>query len=398
MPEGIDIAALLNSPPEEIINQFESKGYQVTWNWREMEREAHARAFTVAKAINLDVLKSIREEVESALANGTTFATFQKNLEPKLKELGWWGRKEIVDEETGEILDVQLGSAWRLKNIYRTNLSTSYSAGRFKTQKAAAERRPWWVYRAVQDASTRPSHEALHNTVVRHDDPFWDTHYPPNDWGCRCGVDSLSDKQLEARGYTVSTGDQIPNFAGEGWDYNPGQSYWQPDLNAFSAELAEKYVSTALEGQGLSVMYSRSKSLVDDLLTQGLSLAQIRKRMPREQFPVAVLPELYRKAINADAHTVILSADTLAKQLIRHPEMQLTDYRKLQLIYNEAQLVVNNRPRTLIFFYKDERNVFTSVKATLKKDELYLTSFRFADNQTPDEIRKQGKVIKDELK
>jgi len=397
MPEGIDIAALLNSPPEEIINQFESKGYQITWNWREMQREAHARAFTVAKAINLDVLKSIREEVESALANGTTFETFQKNLEPKLKELGWWGRKEIVDQETGEILDVQLGSAWRLKNIYRTNLSTSYSAGRFKTQKAAAERRPWWVYRAVQDASTRPSHEALHNTVVRHDDPFWDTHYPPNDWGCRCGVDSLSDKQLEARGYTVSTGDQIPNFAGEGWDYNPGQSYWQPDLNAFSVELAEKYVSAALEGQGLSVMYSRSRSLVDDLLTQGLSLAQIRKRMPREQFPVAVLPELYRKAINADAHTVILSADTLAKQLIRHPDLELADYRRLQKIYRDAQLVVKDSDRTLVFYYKADREFYTVVKATLKKDELYLTTFRRAEQQSVDNIRKRGEVIKDEL-
>lgn len=397
MPDGIDIAALLNSPPEEIINQFRSKGYQVTWNWREMEKEAHARAFTVAKAMNMDVLKSIREEVDGALANGTTFATFQKNLEPKLKELGWWGKKEIVDQETGEILDVQLGSAWRLKNIYRTNLSTSYSAGRFKTQKAVAERRPWWAYRSILGITTRPKHAELHNTVLRHDDPFWDTHYPPNDWGCLCGVDSLSDAQLEARGYTVVTGDQIPDFAGEGWDYNPGQSYWQPDLNGFSEDLANQYVSAALSGPGLSVMYDRTKTLVEDLISQGVKLAQIRKQMPREQFPVAILPELFRKAINTEAKTVVLSADTLAKQLIRHPDIELAEYRQLQTIYDNAQLVVKDTDSSLAFYYKSEKEFFTVVKATVKRDELYLTTFRRAEEQSIENIRKKGTVIKDEL-
>ncbi len=397
MPDGIDIVALLNSPPEEIINQFRSKGYQVTWNWQEMMREAHARAFTVAKAINMDVLKSIREEVDAALANGTTFATFQKNLEPKLKELGWWGKKEIVDQETGEILEIQLGSAWRLKNIYRTNLSTSYSAGRFKTQKAAAKRRPWWVYRAVLDASTRPSHEELHNTVVRHDDPWWDTNYPPNDWGCRCGVDSMSDAQLKARGYTVSSGAELSNITGKGWDYNPGQSYWQPDLNGFSDDLANQYVRAALSGSGLSVMYDRTKTLVEDLVGQGLKLPQIRKQMPREQFPVAVLPELFRKAINTEAKTVILSADTLAKQLIRHPDIELAEYRQLQTIYNDAQLVVKDSDKTLGFYYKGSKEFFTVVKATVKNDELYLTTFRRAEEQSVENIRKKGTVIKDEL-
>ncbi len=397
MPEPIDIAALLNSPPEEIINQFRSKGYQITWNWREMQKEAHARAFTVAKAMNMDVLKSIRDEVDAALANGTTFATFQKNLEPKLKELGWWGRKEIVDQETGEILDVQLGSAWRLKNIYRTNLATSFAAGRYKTQKKNAERQPWWAYRATMDAATRPSHSALHNTVVRHDDPFWDKNYPPNDWGCRCGVDSLSDAQLEARGYTVSTGDQIPDFAGEGWDYNPGQSYWQPDLNKVPEDLANRYVNAALEGTGLSIMFGRAKTLVEDLISEGLKLSQIRKRMPREQFPVAILPEAFRQAIKTEAQTVILSADTLAKQLIRHPDIGLAEYRRLQTIYDNAQLVVKDSDKTLAFYYKAEREFYTVVKATVKKDELYLTTFRRAEEQSVENIRKRGEIIKDEL-
>jgi len=397
MPEGLDIAALLNSPPEEIINQFKSKGYQITWNWREIEKEAHSRAFTVAKAMNMDVLQSIRTEVENAIENGTTFRTFQKNLEPKLKDLGWWGRKEIVDQETGEILDVQLGSPWRLKNIYRTNLSTAYSAGRYKLQKKVGERRPWWVYRAVMDESTRPSHAALHNTVLRFDDPFWQKNYPPNDWGCRCGVDSISDDQLEARGYTTTTGDKIPDFAGEGWGYNPGESYWNPDTNKVAPSLANRYVSAALSGPGLSVMYNRTKTQVENLQEQGLSLSEIRRRMPREHFPVAILPETFRLAINAEAQTVVLSADTLAKQLIRHPDLTLSDYRKLQTIYDQAQLVVKDSDRTLGFYYKSEQEFYTVVKATVKKDELFLTTFRRAEEQSVQNIKRRGEIIKDEL-
>lgn len=227
MPELPDLSGIFNRPPEEIVEQFRSKGYAVSWNWRDVWQQSHSRAFTVAKAVNQNVLESIRGEVDKALAEGTTFRQFQKNLEPRLKELGWWGKREIVDPETGEVTEVQLGSPWRLKNIYRTNLTTSYAAGRYKVQEAATARRPWWIYRSALLPTTRDSHEKKHGTVARYDHPFWIENYPPNDWGCKCGVDSLSDRQLEARGLKPIEGD-IEGIAGEGWDYNPGAAPWQP--------------------------------------------------------------------------------------------------------------------------------------------------------------------------
>ncbi|WP_020403758.1 phage minor head protein [Gracilimonas tropica] len=228
MPELPDLSGIFNRTPEAIVEQFRSKGYAVSWNWRDTWQEANTRAFTVAKAVNQNVLEAIRGEVDNALANGTTFRDFQRNLQPKLEEMGWWGRKEIVDPETGEVTEVQLGSPHRLKTIYRTNLSTSYSAGRYRSQIAAANRRPWWIYRTAGDQRVREEHDKLAGTVVRYDDPFWITHYPPNDWGCRCGVDSMTDAQLEARGLTPTSGENIDDFAGEGWNYNPGAAPWDP--------------------------------------------------------------------------------------------------------------------------------------------------------------------------
>jgi SPP1 gp7 family putative phage head morphogenesis protein len=228
MPSGIDLTGIFNKTPEDIVNAFREKGNTISWNWRDTWQQAHSRAFTVAKVVNQNVLEDIRGEVDRAISEGTTFREFQNNLEPKLKAHGWWGKREIIDSETGEVTEVQLGSPHRLKTIYRTNLSTSYSAGRYKTQRAAAPRRPWWIYRTAGDVNVRPSHDALRNTILRYDDPFWDTHYPPNDWGCRCGVDSLSDRELQARGLTPMSGENIEPFAGEGWAYNPGAAPWDP--------------------------------------------------------------------------------------------------------------------------------------------------------------------------
>jgi SPP1 gp7 family putative phage head morphogenesis protein len=223
---------LLNKKPEEIIRWFTGKGYKISWNWRDTWKEQHARAFTVAKAMNMDVLSSIRGEVENALEEGTTLREFQKNLEPTLKKLGWWGRQEKVNPKTGEIEEVQLGSPWRLKTIYRTNMQTSYMTGRYRHQMQAAKMRPWWMYDAVNDSHTRPSHAAHDGQVRRYDDPFWDKYYPPNGWGCRCTVRTLSGDQLQSRGITPAKGLPAQPIADEGWDYNPGKTaYWDPNYD-----------------------------------------------------------------------------------------------------------------------------------------------------------------------
>lgn len=239
MPERPNISFLLNKPPDEIISWFQSKGFAVSWNWRDVWKEKHQQAFTVAKATNMDVLKTIRDEVDRAISEGITVREFQKELEPTLKKLGWWGRQEVVDQQTGEVLEVQLGSPWRLKNIYRTNTQTAYARGRYQHQVETADRRPWWMYDAVGDANTRPSHAEMDGTVLPADDDWWDANYPPNGWGCRCSVRTLSDRQLEERGLRPT--ESAPDIAEEGWDYNPGKTTFEPDLAAYPEDLGEQF-------------------------------------------------------------------------------------------------------------------------------------------------------------
>lgn len=43
-------------------------------------------------------------------------------------------------------------------------------------------------YSAVMDQRTRVEHSAMQGITLPVDHPFWDTHYPPNGWNCRCSV------------------------------------------------------------------------------------------------------------------------------------------------------------------------------------------------------------------
>lgn len=228
-------------PPVEAIEYFRRKGYEISFDWRDVYAQEHARVFTVAKAARLDVLTDIREAVDAAIAEGKTLEQFQRELEPLLQEKGWWGRQQMVDPDSGEEREVQLGSPRRLETIYDTNLRTSYSSGRWQQIERTKARRPYLRYVAVLDSGTRPQHRAWHGTVLPADHPWWDAHFPPNGWRCRCSVQQLSDRDLERFGYQPSpdsppggmrewvnprTGEvrQVPVGVDPGFDYHVGRA------------------------------------------------------------------------------------------------------------------------------------------------------------------------------
>jgi SPP1 gp7 family putative phage head morphogenesis protein len=198
-----DLLYAIGLPPEKAIEYFKSKGYTFSWDWYDTWQEAHAKAFTVAKVMRMDVLQDIRGMVQVAIDKGITFQQFKKELELKLQAKGWWGRK-VIGDETGA-KEVQLGSPHRLKTIYQTNLQTAYNAGRWKEQMENVDNRPYLQYVAVMDKRTRPAHAALNGKVFRADDPFWNTHYPPLGFRCRCRCRALSGKNLKDRGLAVES-------------------------------------------------------------------------------------------------------------------------------------------------------------------------------------------------
>lgn len=231
--------------PREAIAQFLRRGARLapSFAWEDVWQEEHARAFTVAKSAGFDILADLQSSLSEALQQGETFAAWSQRIRPTLAEKGWWGRKEVLDPATGDVVEVQLGSTRRLKIIYDTNMRVSHATGRWQQIERVAARRPWLRYVAVLDERTRASHRRWHGTVLRWDDPWWNTHAPPNGWRCRCTIQQLSDRDLERFGYAPSerppseatparawqnprTGEvvEVPAGIDPGWAYNPGRA------------------------------------------------------------------------------------------------------------------------------------------------------------------------------
>lgn len=200
-------------PPKQAIEFFEQKGYKIGFAWEDVWQSEHQAAFTVAKVMQLDILRDIRSGVDSALADGTTFETFRKNLKPLLLEKGWWGKAEMIDPFTGESKLVQLGSTRRLRTIFDTNLRTSYSEGQWERIQSAKKRFPYLRYDGNNSEHPRLQHSAWDNLVLPADDPFWKAHYPVKEFGCKCNVTQFSQKMLDQRGLKVGKSPQVPEYS-----------------------------------------------------------------------------------------------------------------------------------------------------------------------------------------
>lgn len=224
-PDKAYLHALFGKEPEAAVRFLESKGLRITWNWGEMLDEAHARAFTVAKAARLDIVQDIRRGVIDAAKNGKTLKQFSSELTPLLQAKGWWGKQVIVDGQ-GNAEMVQLGSPRRLKTIYQTNLQSAYMAGRMQAQMAA-DSFPYLQYVAVLDGRTRPSHRDLDGKVFRKDDPIWQSIYPPNGYNCRCRTRALTERQMSREGFTVQSSDGmiVTRNAEAGHDKRSGEIF-----------------------------------------------------------------------------------------------------------------------------------------------------------------------------
>lgn len=173
-------------PFKEQIAFFRQKLNMPTATWTDIFDGQHSRAFVVAGAMRDDLLADLRAAVDKAILEGGTLQQFRKDFDEIVKRYGW---------------AYQGGRNWRTRVIYETNLNTSYMTGRYEQMKAVSRTRPFWRYKH----DDRVEHPRLHHLawdglVLRHDDPFWAMHFPPNGWGCKCRVETLSARDLKRLG------------------------------------------------------------------------------------------------------------------------------------------------------------------------------------------------------
>lgn len=266
----LSLQALFNLAPEQAVKYFQAKGYEITFDWHEMLGNAHDKAFTVAKVTKLDVLQTIRHEVDKIFTEGMTERQFIKELTPRLQGLGWWGQAQYT-AGNGEKIEYTKGSLHRLKTIYHTNASVGYANGRYQEQMANIDEQEYLMYATAKDPAVRHSHAIMDGIVKKATDPFWRMFYPPNGWRCRCYVIAMSKAEALHYGVVIdlSPGDYqiieepigIDRRTGEvrygemaiyadgkgneyrtdaGWSHGPASRY-EPNLSKYDADLVTAY-------------------------------------------------------------------------------------------------------------------------------------------------------------
>lgn len=160
-------------PPEKAIEFFKGKKIVSPDEFYKLDAAARSGAFAIANVYQTDVLEAFRDEITAALENGRGPASVAARL------------RSILDGQTGirkELTD------FHLETVARTMMGISYAVGQRQAMEDVADLLPIWRYSAVGDDRTRPSHMALDGLEYPANHPFWQLHYPPWEFNCRCDV------------------------------------------------------------------------------------------------------------------------------------------------------------------------------------------------------------------
>jgi SPP1 gp7 family putative phage head morphogenesis protein len=227
---------------------------------------ARMHAFFSARVTSANILERLREQVDLIAAGEVDYATARMRLKtflgaqgipaddvgmtpeppPGVSEDDWRARREIVN----------LASTRRLDLVLRQNTAMAHAIGRRQVSEdpAVAERWPYYRYIARQDGNERPEHGALHNLVLRKDDPFWNTHTPPWDYNCRCDIEDADQEEADALGIGESTasGKVVNPGTGQFIDANqPNESGFVFDIKAAMSAKPEDYDWSAIQDSAL---------------------------------------------------------------------------------------------------------------------------------------------------
>lgn len=206
-PLGMDLGAMT---PQDAMEAFRARGDLLpSFHWADVYGDEHRRGLAVAGVMRLDLLAAFQRELDAGIAQGLSPEEFSRRILPALAKAGYWGDVEVTDPATGEKRITRF-DAERLRLIYDVNQRQSHAAGRWKRIEATKDALPFVSYKTARDERVRAAHRAWEGVTLPVDDPWWNTHYPPCGWRCRCIAFAMSRRMMERR---KAAGDPIKTTA-----------------------------------------------------------------------------------------------------------------------------------------------------------------------------------------
>ncbi|KAB8123088.1 hypothetical protein D3W54_01325 [Komagataeibacter medellinensis] len=384
-------------PPRDALAFLRQKVPVPAATWTDLWHEAHDVSFAVAGATSKAIAKDFQDAVIRTMEAGGTRREFLKGFDTIKKRYGW--------EHTGT-------PGWRASIIYDTNITTAYSAGRYRrmTTPESLALYPYWRYRHHTCQHPRPQHLAWDGMILRADDPFWNTHYPPNGWRCHCTVDVVSQRMLDRNGWQVSsspvietrpwrnphTGEilHVPVGIDPGFAYNPGKAWLMNEGARVVTEPTPKLrpmLPPAQDAGPARPVPSRPVAPAVAPLSAPVApepVPAVPKRQKAQQDAVVellhkpvgsveagTLPDHVRLELGGKEDGVLLSGETVEKQRSHHPDLTAQDYRALPEVLANPTVVARQADRRILLFHWMGRLYRAAIKTTLDGSENYVMSF-----------------------
>jgi len=351
--------------------------------------------------------------------DGQSFEHFKKELKPTLIKKGWWGRRTMTDPLTGRDVDAQLGSDRRLRTIYNVNLRSAYQKAQYE-RTMSSELHPYLMYRVGNSQKHREQHLSWDGLILPKDDPFWNNHFPPNGYGCKCFTRAVTEarkQRYESEGINVppatdgsgggtlrikteappdiyrnyfnerkGTIERLPKGITPGFNWNQGQTgrmipVLQECLKRTLAEMPKEVDKVIKTLQTSKIYHSQLADFVDEAYrNKAANRVNTRNTIPVGFFDKKIVDFLRTQGINADARSVIVLEQYLItsdKYLKRHaaagnaPMRQ--DWKNLLDYLADADVYWDNRKKnSLVFLKKLNETKYLKIAVDVSATEKYL--------------------------
>lgn len=177
-------------PHSEAVDFIKSKPVVTREVFDRLLPELKARAFTIAGIEFADTLQNVRDTIAELPAGGD-WSELKKQI------VGEISPYLVTSSDPEERAKEEYGADRRAELLLRVHGQQAYATASYRLMDAQRNVFSNWQYQTLGDSHVRAAHAALDGVVMPHDSPFWQTHFPPWDWGCRCQAIPLSDDAVK---------------------------------------------------------------------------------------------------------------------------------------------------------------------------------------------------------
>ena len=200
-----------------------------------------AHCFFSARVAEARVLEELRSVSDQYSAGKLGLAEGRKVLAK------WLDAHAIGDPKSARMSNI--ASSMRLDLILRQNAAMAAAVGRYQVSRDPDIEERWPCWRYIAGHNPRPEHKALDGKVIRKDDPFWHSHYPPWDFNCNCDVEDSDEKPDP----TPQHDDHAP---ASGFQFDPAHAFEEFDLLQINDKDLQDRIMKGIEARYPGAMFS----------------------------------------------------------------------------------------------------------------------------------------------